>query len=69
MTKIGPKGAPMFDPKCYELAELFASDLPGAPLPEDEISELAQLIQTTIEEWLDQKEAQARDNSQFGVGA
>jgi len=29
-----------FDPKCFDLAELFASDLPGAPIPKGEIEEL-----------------------------
>lgn len=58
-----------FDQKCYDLAELFASDLPGAPLPKSEIGELAQAIQTTIEDWLAEKEETIRANSQFGVGA
>lgn len=37
-----------FDPKCYELAELFLPD----DAPEEQKQELAQEIQDTIEEYV-----------------
>lgn len=45
----------MFDPECYRLAEYFLGEnLAHA----EEKTELAQLIQTTIEDWIGQKTAE-----------
>jgi hypothetical protein len=38
------------DPKCHELAEHFLADVPN--VTEAQKDELAQEIQTTIEDWL-----------------
>ena len=56
------------DPKCYDLAALFASDLRPDPT-EEEKAELAQIIQDAIEDWMTSKEEERAANSQFGVGA
>jgi hypothetical protein len=42
-----------YDPKCYDLAELFLDDEPSSPDRSRRTGELAQLIQTTIEDWLE----------------
>jgi len=47
-----------FDPKCYDLAELFLSDV--AHTTPDDIAELATLIQETIEDFIKDLE---EDNS------
>lgn len=39
-----------YDEKCYELAEYFANDVSTVTVPQ--VSELAQHIQTSIEDWL-----------------
>lgn len=41
-----------FDPKCYDLAEAFLMDSPEKYTPEN-CTELAKLIQTTIEDALE----------------
>jgi lauroyl/myristoyl acyltransferase len=38
-----------YDPKCEELARHF---LPDAPVPSEDIQNLAQTIQDAIEDWL-----------------
>jgi hypothetical protein len=42
-----------YDPKCYDLAELFLSDGLIGLGHEDRIKKLAQEIQFTIEDWID----------------
>lgn len=62
----------MYDPKCYDLAALFASDLRPDPT-EAEKAELAQIIQDAIEDWMSSKESaraeHPAEHGQFGVGA
>ena len=49
---MGNEGEPMsYDPKCYELAEYFAED-EVPPLKPHELDQLAQDIQTAIEDYL-----------------
>ena len=45
-----------FDDKCYELAEHFAQ---GESMSEDELKDLAQLIQDACEDYLRYRESQA----------
>lgn len=49
-----------YDPKCYELAEAFLEDEPAFNLKANK-EELAQEIQTTIENWLDDVRGKERD--------
>lgn len=41
-----------FDPKCYELAESFLSDVPPEAVGKNSVNELAQAIQDTIEMYI-----------------
>lgn len=41
-----------FDPRCFELAELFLSDVPPEAKKAESATELAQLIQDTIEMYI-----------------
>ena len=43
----------MYDVKCLELAKSFLSDHPA--IPESEAGELAQEIQSRIEEWIEDR--------------
>jgi hypothetical protein len=44
-----------FDPKCYELAQLFIEDELGSDRPEHDAlaGNLAQAIQSVIEDWIE----------------
>lgn len=42
-----------FDPKCFELAEYFLADVPPEAQKKETADELAQLIQDTIEMFID----------------
>lgn len=43
------KRKPTYDPRCYDLAELFLSD---EPTMQHRTSELAATIQSVIEDWI-----------------
>jgi hypothetical protein len=59
---------PTYDQKCYDLAGIFLGDEPSIHI-EENIIELAELIQATIEEHIGWLKQCAGDNGQFGVGA
>lgn len=47
-----------YDQKCYDLAEVFLSDIQN-PVNKEDADKLAQEIQTTIEDYLDAVERRA----------
>jgi hypothetical protein len=47
----------MYDTKCYDLAKDFLDDSDKQPYTEQQLADLAQTIQTAIEDWLSGYEA------------
>lgn len=57
MQRIRRGGALMHDERCRELATYFLDDAEdGSPPPEDQVTKLADLIQATVEDFLDNPE-------------
>jgi hypothetical protein len=54
-----------FDPKCYELAKTFLADHPTINI-ERNIDELAGIIQTEIDDWIERREIRAADQEGRG---